>query len=322
MIKDRILIVDGYNLFVRHYVAHPAMSDNGDQIGGIVGFFNNIIRLIERCKPEEVIVVWEGGGSKRKRDLYSDYKMSKRPQKLNRYYDQDIPDSYKNRNYQLVTLINLLSCFPVNQIYIEESEADDVIGYLVKYKLKQKNIIIVSSDHDYYQLISKNTIIWSPTLKAFVNNKKVLQRFKIHPKNFCLAKSISGDNSDNIPGVKGVSYKTLSKYFPKFSNPDDYLFDCFVNDVEQLKTNKKLKILNTLSCTKNQDMIKRNLKLVLLDVNNLSHYQVNKINEKIENYKKITDNMKAHKLLKDNAISSLDLLRCNFIFKTIKRQNK
>ena len=81
MIKDRYLIVDGLNLFTRHYIAHPAMSENGEQIGGIVGFFNNLVRKITICRPEKVFVIWEGGGSKRKRDLYSDYKKGSRPQK-------------------------------------------------------------------------------------------------------------------------------------------------------------------------------------------------------------------------------------------------
>ena len=103
---NRHLLVDGLNLFTRHYVAHPAMSGNGEQVGGVVGFINNLTRLVDRCNPSNVIVFWEGGGSKRKRDLYSDYKASRRPQKLNRYYDPDlIPDSVKNRSYQFLEII-------------------------------------------------------------------------------------------------------------------------------------------------------------------------------------------------------------------------
>ena len=213
-ISNRIIIIDAYNLFTRHYIAHPGMSKNGEQVGGVVGFFNNLTRLVERINPERVYVVWEGGGSKRKRDLYPDYKKGRRPAKMNRYYE-DIPDSIENRNFQIKILVALLSNFPITQIYVEGSEADDAIGYMAKYKLSNQNIVVISSDHDFYQLISDRLIIWSPTLKSFVNEKKVIERFNVHPNNFCLAKSISGDTSDNIPGVKGVSFKTLSKYFPK-----------------------------------------------------------------------------------------------------------
>ncbi len=154
MVKNRVLIFDALNVFMRHYIAHPAMSDNGEQIGGIVGFYYNLVGLIEKCKPESVIVVWEGGGSKRKRDLYPDYKRGGRPAKMNRYYEKDeIPDTLENRNFQIRTLIGILSNLPVCQIYVEDAEADDAIGYMSKYKLKDKNKIIVSGDHDFYQLI-------------------------------------------------------------------------------------------------------------------------------------------------------------------------
>lgn len=313
---SRHLLVDGLNLFTRHYVAHPAMSDNGEQVGGIVGFVNNLTRLVDRCNPSSVIVFWEGGGSKRKRDLYSDYKASRRPQKLNRYYDPDlIPDSVKNRNYQLKTIIDILNCFPINQIYVEDAEADDAIGYISKYKLRDVPKIIVSSDHDFYQLIDPLTIIWSPTLKKFVRTDFVLKKFQVHPNNFCLAKSISGDKSDNIPGVNGVGYKKLAKRFTKFSSEEDYLIDEFFSDVRLLKESKKLKMIDSI--LDSESLIKRNWKLVHLDVNNLSHTQVNKINEKVENPNKTCNNINAHKILKQNSITQIDLIQSNFVFKRL-----
>ena len=313
---NRHLLVDGLNLFTRHYVAHPAMSGNGEQVGGVVGFINNLTRLVDRCNPSNVIVFWEGGGSKRKRDLYSDYKASRRPQKLNRYYDPDlIPDSVKNRSYQLKTIIDILGCFPITQIYVEDAEADDAIGYISKYKLRDTPKIIVSSDHDFYQLIDPLTIIWSPTLKKFVRTDFVLKKFQIHPNNFCLAKSISGDKSDNIPGVSGVGYKKLAKRFTKFSSEEDYLIDEFFSDVKLLKESKKLKMIDSI--LDSESLIKRNWKLVHLDVNNLSHTQVNKINEKVENPNKTCNNINAHKILKQNSITQIDLIQSNFVFKRL-----
>ena len=316
-ICNRIVIVDAYNLFTRHYIAHPGMSKNGDQIGGIVGFFNNLVRLVERINPSQIYVIWESGGSKRKRDLYPDYKKGRKPVSLNRYYD-DLPDTVQNRNYQITTLISLLNKFPITQIYVEDAEADDAIGYMSKYKLKHKNKIIISSDHDFYQLINKQLIIWSPTLKDFVNTYKVLKRFGVHPNNFCLAKSISGDSSDNIPGIKGISFMTLVKYFPKFSKEEDYLMDEFFNDVKELKKTKKLKILDRLSSTVEENTVRRNWKLVLLDINNLAACQVKKIDEKVENITSAVDNMGAHKLLNENGITNIDIFKAKIIFKNVK----
>ncbi|NDB56395.1 hypothetical protein EB169_11295, partial [archaeon] len=67
-----------------------------------------------------------------------------------------MPDTIQNRNWQLQTLINILYKTPVTQIYVDDCEADDVISYLVKTKVDDKQKIIVTSDKDYYQLVNDN----------------------------------------------------------------------------------------------------------------------------------------------------------------------
>jgi len=320
---QKTLLVDGLNLFTRHYVAHPAMSDNGLQIGGIVGFYYNLIDIIERFQPDQTLVVWEGGGSKRKRSLFKEYKKRSRPQRLNRYYD-DIPDSIQNRNYQLKTLVDLLNYFPVKQIYVEDCEADDVIGYLCRYKLKDDIKLILSADHDYYQLLNDRTRIWSPTLKALVNTQKVIDRFGVHPTNFCLAKAIVGDKSDNIDGIPGVGFKTLTKNFMKFKEGADYSVGAFLDDAKVLHQTKKGKTITSL--LERSDIIKRNHQLVLLDIQNLAHIQVKKVNEIIETKVKNVDKMSALRLLLKQGIKTLNIDRGFLIFKIIKqnqgRQNE
>jgi 5'-3' exonuclease len=321
MVKDRILIFDALNVFMRHYIAHPAMSDNGEQIGGIVGFYYNLINLIEKCKPEAVIVVWEGGGSKRKRDLYPDYKRGSRPAKMNRYYsDDEIPDTLANRNFQIKNIVGMLSNLPICQIYVEDAEADDAIGYLSKYKLSKKNKVIVTGDHDFYQLVDSNTILYSPNSKRFINTDEVLKRYGVHPHNFCLAKSIVGDKSDNIPGVPGAGYKTLAKEFSSILLKEDFESNAFAffidNDVKH-QDNPKKKIYKSIK--DNEKLIERNIKLVRLDVDNLVHMQTKKIDESIENFKPSWNNMNAIKFLNENNIKNINILQHGYLFRTLKQ---
>ena len=290
------------------------MSENGDQTGGIVGSFNNLMRLIERTKPESVHIVWEGGGSNKKRGIYKSYKKGVKPQKLNRYYD-DIPDSIQNRNYQIKKLIEIINFFPINQLYIENAEADDAIGYLSSYIFKHKNKIIVSSDHDYYQLLGKDVLIWSPTLKAFVNEDKVMLRYNIHPENFCLAKCIVGDKSDNIPGIKGVGYKVLSKSFPKLTESCFYSMSDLLSDAAHMSTKSKKLVFRRI--LEGEDIIKRNWKLVLLETNNLSHFQTQKLIEKVENFTPTWKNMNAYKSLNESGIRGIDLLAHSTTFRDL-----
>jgi len=313
---NRILIVDGLNLFTRHYAAHPAMSANGDQVGGVVGFYYAIVDKIEKFKPNKTVIVWEAGGSKKKRDLFSDYKKKSRPQRLNRYYEDDIPDTIQNRNFQLKLLINILEKLPIKQIYVEDCEADDVIGYLCNYSLRKDIKLIISSDHDYYQLINEKTRIWSPTLKKLVDTNKVLERFQIHPENFCLAKCVVGDPSDNIKGAPGVGYKTLVKNFKRFTEQQEYAMDEFFNDVNIKYQEKNLKSFRSI--LDNKEIIRRNWRLVLLDMQNLSHEQIVKVNNIMENNEEKSDKMGMMRVLLKNGIQNLNVERSFLSFKLNK----
>ena len=162
--------------------------------------------------------------------------------------------------------------------------------------------------------------VWSPTLKAFVDTKKVIERYGVHPNNFCLAKSIVGDKSDNIPGVNRVGFKSLVKKYPVFSNSEEL----FIQDV--LDMSKKIinegnstKIVNEIYNAK--ILIKRNYKLVNLDVQNLSQFQIKKINDNLENLNLTWKNIEAHRLLNKLSIKLIDIIECNQLFKQIKSRN-
>ena len=232
-----------------------------------------------------------------------------------------MPDSQKNKNFQLTTLIKLLSSLPVCQIYVEDAEADDAIGYLCKYKLKNKNKIIISGDHDYYQLIGKDCIVYSPNSKSFIDKNKVIERYGIHPDNFCLAKSMVGDKSDNIPGLPGVGYKTLAKEFGDIFLKEDFqsnTFQLFINNDVKREENPKKKLYKTIK--ENEKLIERNIKLVRLDLDNLAHVQVRKIDECIDNFEPSWDNNAIYKLLNYNNIKKIDTLNHLHYWRALKKR--
>jgi 5'-3' exonuclease len=117
------------------------MSSHGYQVGGVVGFIKTITQLVKQFSPNIVYIVWESGGSIRRRNLYSEYKKGSRPAKLNRFYGDDIPDTTNNKIKQIAILAKLLSYLPVCQIHVQDCEGDDVINHLTK-KLKGKKIIV------------------------------------------------------------------------------------------------------------------------------------------------------------------------------------
>ena len=303
--KERpVMIIDGLNLFMRHYAAHPAMSKNGEQVGGIVGFMNGIRYLCEKVGPSEIYVIWEGQGSAKKRHLFREYKKNKKPKRLNRYYD-DIPDSLSNKTNQVGAIVKALRHTPVRQIYVEGCEADDAIGYMCRYTFKDKRKVIISSDHDYYQLLNNNTLIYSPTLKAFVNKKTVKERYKISAENFCLVKSVAGDQSDNIPGIRGLSYKTIAKLIPETTSSQELTLDEFFDKAKEVHKLKNTK--STERLVFGETLIRRNWRLVRLDTNNLNLQHINKINAIFENEKGVKDKLGMIRYLMKLGINSLNI---------------
>ena len=222
-----------------------------------------------------IVVVWEGGGSPRRRSKDPGYKGGRRPEKLNRFYSEDIPNTVSNRNEQISKLVNLLRSAGVCQLYIPDCEADDVIARLVTVNFKTEDCAIISTDRDFFQLINKRIVVWSPGSKKEWNTALVLAKHGIHPENFCLARCYIGDSSDGLEGVPGAGFRTLSKRFPMLSSEESLTTDDILKECKKLQEQKSLKIYDSIiSCEK---IVKRNWKLMYLGQGNLSGNHVQKI---------------------------------------------
>ena len=271
------LIIDGLNVFYRHWVANPSMDTNGEHVGGIVGFLKNIQLLCERYSPEDIIVAWEGGGSARRRAIDPMYKSGRKPVKLNRFYDE-IPVTSENRDSQISQLVSLLRKAGVKQLYVSDCEADDIIAYIIAayFDKSEKQCVVVSTDKDFYQLINDHVKVWSPGSKKQWDVESVVEKFGIHPENFCLARCFIGDPSDGLKGAPGVGFKSLAKRSPKFSSGDSLAIDDIVTECKELREQSQLKLYDSI--INNEDRVRKNWKLMYLGLGKLAASQVDKIN--------------------------------------------
>ena len=245
-------------------------------------FLKAIRNLSDKLLPRQIIVVWEGGGSPRRRAIFPQYKAQRKPPKLNRFYGDDIPDTVGNRDYQIALTIELLKNVPVLQMYIGDCEADDIVGYLAKYKLKNEECVIVSSDKDFYQLLSPRVSQWSPGQKDFVTHKKVKEKFSIPPHNFCVTRAFCGDTSDCIPGIKGAGFKSLLKRFPELSSEDFVSIEQILIWSKERAQNSKIKLFTKINA--DPALVRRNWKLMYLDTANLSGTQIQKIENAVDTF--------------------------------------
>jgi len=215
--NDKILIIDGLNTFIRSFAVSPVTNDDGIHVGGITGFLMSIGYAIRTLQPTRVIICFDGrGGSQRRRKLYPDYKANRLVRtKLNRtnaFGDKD--SESENMKMQLGRLIQYLDHLPIQILAPENIEADDAIAYICEQIYPNSQKFIMSTDKDYLQLVNEKVQVWSPTKKKFYFEQTILDEFKVPAKNFLEYRTLLGDSSDNIPGVKGTGLKTLQKKMP------------------------------------------------------------------------------------------------------------
>ena len=261
-LNDRVLIIDGMNTFIRSFAAIPTMDENGNHIGGVTGFLKSVGYVTRKFKPSRVYVIFDGkGGSKRRRDIYPDYKLGRKPlTRLNRTYDMTTEkDEQDLMRYELVIVAKALMKLPITTITLDHVEADDIISYIAQHVGENGGeSIIYSTDKDFLQLVGDDIKVWNPVRKKTYIPEIVVEDYEIHPNNFLLYRALTGDTSVNLPGLKGLGMKTLLKIVPEFVTEQPLTFD----DVIDAAENSKLKVASRI--VDEQESIKRNIKLMSL----------------------------------------------------------
>jgi DNA polymerase-1 len=221
---SRVLIIDGLNTFIRNWCVNPTMDGNGGHVGGMIGCLRSIKNLVRDTKCTRAVIAWDGkGGSRKRRGIYKEYKAGRKP-RVNRHLDMDnVEESQKNLWEQHALTRKYLEMLGVCQVEVEDCEADDVISYLCYSMYHDVQKVIVSTDRDFWQLVNKNTIVYSPTRKVYYSPGEIKEETGVLPINYIYIKAISGDKSDNIQGIANLGPKTVVKFFPFLADHESNL---------------------------------------------------------------------------------------------------
>ena len=215
-VNNRVLIVDGLNLYLRAFAVNGALNDNGVPVGGLTGFLRSLAYAIREVNPTRVIIAYDGqGGSQRRRKIHPEYKANRKPGKRITRWDafKNATEEKDAMKIQFSRLIEYLDFLPINVISIDKIEADDTIAYIA-HTLLDEDVTILSADQDFLQLVNERITVWSPTKKKFYTPRMVEADYGVPAHNFLMYKVLMGDKSDNIEGVKGLGPKKLPKIVP------------------------------------------------------------------------------------------------------------
>jgi DNA polymerase-1 len=203
---SQLLLIDGSNLARRNFHGQTLTTFTGIRTGCIYGTVASLIMITGKYPEAKVYVVWDSpGGSAYRKAIYPAYKGCRGPVD---------PDYVEDRN----NLEELLTAMGVAQINRVGTEADDIIGYLAHDH--DDEVIIVSNDKDFYQLINLRINVWSPLTTEFVpviNGKVPIKEsgktIMLYPHQVPDYKALVGDKSDNIPGAIGFGIGAAITFF-------------------------------------------------------------------------------------------------------------
>lgn len=210
-----LIAIDGNSLMFRAFYALPGMSNKeGTPTGALHGFLSMLLKLIER-KPDHMLVGFDLPTKTFRHEQYSEYKAGRR----------ETPDELKQ---QFPILKSILAQMGIAVIECEHFEADDILGTFSRRANKEGiDALLVTGDRDALQLITDNTHILltkkgiSETIEY--DEQVLFAEYGLDPQHMVDLKGLMGDNSDNLPGVKGVGEKTALKLLVKYGNIENVL---------------------------------------------------------------------------------------------------
>lgn len=213
----KFILIDGNSLLHRAYHAYPTLTTpKGELINAVYGFSAMLLTILEKLAPTHVAVAWDVKGPTFRKVEYAEYKANRGPM------DDDLV-SQIDRTKQVVETLN------IPQFGIEGYEGDDIIGTLSRLATdeddeKDTQVVIVTGDKDSLQLIKgKQIVVYLPiqnraSQAVVFDEQKLEEVYGLKPRQIVDLKSLMGDASDNIPGVKGIGKVTATKLIKEYGS--------------------------------------------------------------------------------------------------------
>lgn len=209
----KFLIIDGSSVFYRAFYAMPALTaPTGEPTGALTGFANIILKVLREFSPDLAAVALDAAKETFRNKIFADYKATRPP----------MPDDLAAQLpllKEFAEVLGLKTCAAIGY------EADDVIGTLATQAGENFHVDILTGDRDALQLINSTTrvLLNKNSGVEIYDEKRFSDEYGFAPPLLVDFKGLSGDASDNIPGVKGIGSKTAATLIKDFGSLENAL---------------------------------------------------------------------------------------------------
>ncbi len=221
--SENFFIIDGHSqLYQAYYAISGLTTPTGQPINAVYGFTRMLRKIFREDKPCYMAIAFDSKGPTFRHTVYEKYKEHRSP----------TPEDLKS---QIPLMFDVINAYKIPFFAIQGFEADDIIGTISK-KVSMANIecTIITTDKDMDQLIDKNIKIFNPRKKQIRNVDRIRNEMGIEPKSFIDVLALSGDSSDNIPGIPGIGPKTALLLIKEWKSLENVL-----SNIDKIKGKKK-----------------------------------------------------------------------------------
>jgi DNA polymerase-1 len=208
--RPRVYLIDGTAIVYRSYYAfvkRPLVNSQGQNTSAIFGTVNSFLRLVETYKPDRVAVAFDRKEPTFRHTMDPNYKANRPP----------MPDDLVS---QLAPIVKFFHEISVPEFSCPGFEADDVIATLAEKYKADHDVVLVTSDKDYSQLVDDHVILFDPFKEIELNTDGIHEKYGLTPGQFIDYLALVGDTSDNIPGAMGIGPTTAVKLLSEFGDID------------------------------------------------------------------------------------------------------
>lgn len=200
MTTPELYLIDGSAYIYRAYHAiKPLSNSHGLPTHAVFGFFAILRRLLKERNPRYLAVAFDTRGPVFRHQLYDKYKANRPPMPVDL-----VP--------QIPYIRELVAAYRILSLEQEDQEADDLIASAARRMVAQGyRVVIVSGDKDLLQLVSPMVSLWDPMNDRLMDEAAVTDKYGLPPSLLLDYFALTGDSSDNIPGVPGVGPKSAQK---------------------------------------------------------------------------------------------------------------
>lgn len=208
-------LIDGNALAFRSLFSHESLSVKikGETIytGMVFGFLRMMLVIKREFRPRHLAVVWDGG-SRRKKEVYPQYKEGRKIQQKDMSFEDIITSLNMCRK--------LIKYIGVQQYRVFGEEGDDLISSFIAQH--EGKVLIISNDHDMFQLLEDTNVRllrFKQSDATLWTRSSFMRAYPFSPKYYPHYLSIVGDKTDNIPGIRGIGEVKALDIFSKISSP-------------------------------------------------------------------------------------------------------